>query len=55
MIYKTVYGRFKGKYIESEEGVYWLTQPISHFGFGYAMLKKTYKGSYEAIRILKIR
>lgn len=54
MIYKTVYGQFKGKYVESKEGLYWLTKPISHQGFGYILLQRTHRGSYEAIRILKL-
>lgn len=53
MIYKTVYGQFKKKYIESKQGLYWLTQEIMHQGFGYALLKRTHKGSYEVVRILK--
>lgn len=54
MIYKTVYGEFKGKYIEAKGGVYWLTEPIIHRGMGYALLHKTYRGSYEVIKILRI-
>lgn len=53
MIYKTVYGEFKGKYIESKQGLYWATEEIKHSGFGYALLKRTHKGSYEVIKILK--
>lgn len=54
MIYKTVYGEFKGKYIEAKGGVYWLTEPIVHKGTGYALLRKTCRGSYEVIKILRI-
>lgn len=52
MIYKTIFGVFKGKYIESREGVFWLTSPIRHQG--YVLLKKN-GNSYDAIRMLKIR
>lgn len=55
MIYKTVYGEFKGKYIEAKGGVYWLTEPIIHRGMGYALLYKTYRGSYEVIKILRVQ
>lgn len=54
MIYKTVYGEFKGKYIEAKGGVYWLIEPIIHRGMGYALLYKTYRGSYEVIKILRV-
>lgn len=55
MIYKTVYGTFKGKCIECKGGLYWLTEPLAHTGMGYALLRKTYRGSYEAIKIIKVR
>lgn len=54
MIYKTVFGTFKGNYIEAKEGFYWLTEPIVHKGMGYALLNKTYRGSYEVVKILRI-
>lgn len=54
LLYITIYGKFMGKYIESKGGVYWLTEKMAHEGTGYALLKKTYKGTYEAIKILKI-
>lgn len=53
MIYKTVYGEFNGLYIRSEEGFFWLTQKLAHEGKGYVLLKKTDKGDYEAIRVIK--
>lgn len=54
MIYKTVYGEFKGKHIEAKEGYYWLTEPIRHEGCGYMLLKQTPRGAYEPIKMLKI-
>lgn len=54
MIYKTVYGEFKGKYIEAKGAIYWLTAPLAHKGMGYALLRKTYQGSYETIKILQV-
>lgn len=54
MIYKTVYGQFKGKYIESKSNIYWLTEPIIHNGYGFALLHKTSKGSYKVVKILRV-
>ena len=54
MIYKTGYGEFNGKYTVAKGGVYWLTEPIIHKGMGYALLHKTYRGSYEVIKILRM-
>ena len=53
LIYKTVYGKFKGKYIEAKEGLYWLTIPINYNGFGYTLLRKNHRGSYEPIKVLR--
>lgn len=53
MIYKTVYGEFKGGYIDAGTSIYWVTETIVHKGFGYALLQKTYQGSYDIIKIFR--
>lgn len=54
MRYITVKGTFHGEYIKSEGNVYWLDKDSKIFGERYALLEKTWQGSYVLLRTLKI-
>lgn len=54
MRYITVKGTIHGEYIKSEGDVYWLDKDSKIFGERYALLEKTWQGSYVLLRTLKI-
>ena len=55
MKYITVKGIVKDKYIKSDNKVYWLTNPSNIFEEGFALLEKTWRGSYNLLNFLKIK
>lgn len=50
MRYVTVFGKLHGKYLKSGKSIYWLTEDTHCHEWGFALLKKTWQGSYEIIR-----
>lgn len=55
MKYITIKGIIKGNYIKSGRDVYWLTKPTNIFSEGFALLEKTWQGSYNLLKFLKIK
>ena len=55
MKYITIKGIIKNNYIKSDRDVYWLTKPSNIFNEGFALLEKTWQGSYNLLKFLKIK
>ena len=55
MKYITIKGIIKNNYIKSDRDVYWLTKPSNIFSEGFALLEKTWQGSYNLLKFLKIK
>lgn len=55
MRYITIKGIIKNNYIKSDRDVYWLTKPSNIFSEGFALLEKTWQGSYNLLKFLKIK
>lgn len=50
MRYITVFGKLNNKYLKSGKSVYWLTEDTQSHEWGFALLEKTWLGSYNLIR-----